>query len=85
MRDYTADAQALQGEITKLRHTLHAHPETGNDLPWTQQVVLDALAGLDLEVTPGNGSTSITAVIRARMKTGAKTRKPMIAMWGRPK
>ncbi len=64
MRDYTADAQALQGEITELRHTLHSHPETGNDLPWTQQVVLDALAGLDLEVTTGTGSTSITAVLR---------------------
>ncbi|QIK73971.1 amidohydrolase [Propioniciclava coleopterorum] len=64
MRDYTADARELHTEITELRHRLHSHPETGNDVPWTQSVVLDALAGLDLEVTKGTGSTSVTAVLR---------------------
>lgn len=64
MRDYIAAAEALQNEITELRHRLHAHPETGNDLPWTQSVVLDALSGLDLEVSTGTASTSVTAVLR---------------------
>ena len=64
MTDYRADAAALAPEITDLRHRLHGWPEVGNDLPRTQEAVLEALAGLDLEVTTGRGSTSVTAVLR---------------------
>lgn len=47
-----------------LRRTLHSNPELGNDLPWTQQQVLDALAGCDLEITKGESVTSVVAVLR---------------------
>lgn len=62
---------ALQAEATQdlrrtaeLRHALHRVPETGLDLPATQRLVLDALDGLDLEVSTGRGLSSVTAVLR---------------------
>lgn len=61
---YLDDARALASDLTELRHTLHRHPEIGLDLPVTQKTVLDALSGLDLEVTTGTGTTSVTAVLR---------------------
>ncbi len=64
MSDYTSEAEALAPAITELRHRLHAHPETGNDLPRTQAVVLEHLEGLGLEVSTGTASTSVTAVLR---------------------
>jgi len=58
------DAAAIGGNITDLRHSIHAEPEIGLDLPKTQQKVLEALDGLPLEITPGRGLTSVTAVLR---------------------
>ncbi|MGK4217108.1 M20 metallopeptidase family protein [Kocuria marina] len=57
------DATSLQPELVALRRTLHSNPELGNDLPWTQQQVLDALAGCDLEITKGESVTSVVAVL----------------------
>ncbi len=57
-------AQALAPELIQLRRVLHQHPEVGLQLPLTQQIVLDALAGLELEVSLGNSTTSVTAVLR---------------------
>ena len=51
-------------ELTKLRRALHAEPEIGLDLPRTQRKVLDALEGLPLEITLGEGLSSVTAVLR---------------------
>lgn len=64
MPDYTDAAQSLRESITELRHRLHQHPETGNDLPWTQATVVSALEGLGLEMTTGRASASVTAVLR---------------------
>ncbi len=51
-------------DLIGLRRALHEVPELGLDLPRTQQLVLDALAGLDLEVHRGEGLSSVTAVLR---------------------
>ncbi|SNS89649.1 hippurate hydrolase [Geodermatophilus pulveris] len=58
------DARALQGELVELRHRLHRRPEVGLHLPRTQETVLAALDGLDLEVSTGTSTTSVTAVLR---------------------
>ncbi|MFP5347841.1 MAG: M20 family metallopeptidase [Actinomycetes bacterium] len=58
------DARALQPDLVDLRHALHRIPEVGLDLPRTQALVLDALAGLDVEVTTGERCSSVTAVLR---------------------
>lgn len=58
------DATSLAPELIQLRRTLHAHPEIGLDLPVTQETVLAALDGLDLEVSTGRGLSSVTAVLR---------------------
>ncbi|WP_348614288.1 M20 metallopeptidase family protein [Kocuria rhizophila] len=57
-------ATSLQPELVALRRSLHAHPEVGNDLPWTQQRIVEALDGLDLEVTLGHSVSSVVAVLR---------------------
>ena len=57
-------AVALAVELTQLRRSIHAEPEVGLDLPRTQRTVLDALAGLPLEITLGQQLSSVTAVLR---------------------
>ncbi|MFB4424361.1 M20 family metallopeptidase [Streptomyces sp. QL37] len=58
------DARSLQDDLVRLRRTLHARPEVGLDLPYTQDAVLDALDGLGLEITTGRRLSSVTAVLR---------------------
>ncbi|MFI1198406.1 M20 family metallopeptidase [Streptomyces sp. NPDC020883] len=58
------DARALSDDLVRLRRTLHRAPETGLDLPRTQETVLAQLDGLPLEVTTGRGLSSVTAVLR---------------------
>ncbi|MBO1268868.1 M20 metallopeptidase family protein [Arthrobacter cavernae] len=60
----TTDAKELQGEIARFRHELHQEPEIGLDLPRTQEKVLKALDGLPYEITLGESTTSVTAVLR---------------------
>src|SRR3954466_10325087 len=62
--DFTDDAQALAGDLSDLRHRLHAEPELGLALPRTQEKVLGALDGLPLEIITGTSTTSVTAVLR---------------------
>ncbi|SEL79052.1 M20 metallopeptidase family protein [Streptacidiphilus jiangxiensis] len=57
-------ARTLAPELTALRRELHAEPELGRHLPLTQQRVLDALAGMPLEITTGSALSSVTAVLR---------------------
>ena len=60
----TADARELHSQITRLRHELHQEPEIGLALPRTQEKVLNALDGLPYEITLGETTTSVTAVLR---------------------
>jgi len=65
--DYSAlraDAAVLHPDLVALRRDLHRHPELGLHLPRTRQRVLTELAGLDLELTPGVGLSSVTGVLR---------------------
>jgi hippurate hydrolase len=51
-------------DLIALRRRLHQIPETGLVLPQTQAAVLEALAGLDLEITTGSALSSVVAVLR---------------------
>ena len=61
---FVEEAQAILPELVALRRELHRDPETGINLPRTQEKVLAALAGLDLEITLGVKTTSVVAVLR---------------------
>jgi amidohydrolase len=63
-----SDVAELERDVVELRHRLHRRPEIGLKLPETQQAVLDALAGLPLEISTGSSCSSVTAVLRG---TGA--------------
>src|SRR5579864_5786813 len=60
------EAAGIAGEIAELRHAIHREPEIGLDLPKTQAKVLAALDGLPLEISTGQGLSSVTAVLRGR-------------------
>ncbi|MET4589742.1 M20 family metallopeptidase [Arthrobacter sp. 754] len=55
---------SLAGDLVAFRREMHADPELGLELPRTQGRVLEALRGLDLEITLGTNSTSVVAVLR---------------------
>ncbi|MFB4348539.1 M20 family metallopeptidase [Microbacterium sp. CR_7] len=57
-------AESLRDALIAIRRELHSAVEIGLDLPRTQEILLRELADLDLEVTRGEGLTSITAVLR---------------------
>lgn len=61
-------AVSLQPELVELRHRLHQRPEIGLHLPETQAMVLEALNGLDLEITLGKTLSSVTAVLRGNKR-----------------
>jgi amidohydrolase len=57
------EAEGGLPEAVALRRRLHAHPELGLELPLTQRAVLEALDGLGLEISVGERTTSVTAVL----------------------
>ena len=57
-------AESLRDSLIAIRRELHSAVEIGLDLPRTQGILSRELADLDLEVTRGEGLTSITAVLR---------------------
>ncbi|MDK8436260.1 MULTISPECIES: M20 family metallopeptidase [unclassified Brevibacterium] len=63
-QDLLTEAAGLLPQLQELRRRLHADPEVGLDLPRTQATVLESLADLDLEITTGEGTTSVVAVLR---------------------
>ncbi|GAB3569632.1 M20 family metallopeptidase [Arthrobacter alkaliphilus] len=74
-----ADAKEMQAEIARFRHELHQEPEIGLDLPRTQEKVLKALDGLPFEITLGESTTSVTAVLRGGAP-GASPEKPVVLL-----
>ncbi|MCE7078984.1 M20 family metallopeptidase [Streptomyces sp. ST2-7A] len=71
------DARALSDDLIRMRHDLHRTPEVGLDLPRTQERVLAALDGLPLEISTGEGLSSVTAVLR-----GARPGGPTVLLRG---
>lgn len=81
-RPYLDDTRALADDLATLRHTLHARPEVGLDLPTTQATVLEALSGLDLEISTGTGTTSVIGVLRGGAATTADDQRPVVLLRG---
>lgn len=67
------DAKELHGDLIRLRHDLHRHPEIGLHLPRTQEKVLRALDGLPFEITLGKETSSVTAVLRGGKAAAGST------------
>jgi amidohydrolase len=66
---------AVTDDLIRMRRALHAIPEVGLNLPKTQALVLDALAGLGLDIVRGRALTSVAAVLRggvAHRSTGER-------------
>jgi len=59
--DLIGAAKDLLPGVVELRRTLHRHPELGLELPLTQAAVVDALADLGLQVSLGDGLSSVVA------------------------
>ncbi len=57
-------ARRIEPELVDLRRRLHQAPELGLHLPQTQAAVIEALSGLDLEISLGTRLSSVTAVLR---------------------
>ncbi|MGW7681307.1 M20 metallopeptidase family protein [Kribbella sp. NPDC054772] len=62
--DLVSESRELHAGLVALRRELHREPEVGLVLPQTQAKVMDAIAGLPLEVTTGNEVTSVVGVLR---------------------
>ncbi|GHH88230.1 amidohydrolase [Streptomyces sulfonofaciens] len=65
-----ARAREFADDLIRLRRALHAEPETGLDLPRTQQKVLAALDGPGLGISTGKALSSVTAVLRGSRPGG---------------
>src|SRR3954447_2542439 len=48
-------------DLVELRRRIHRVPELGNELPLTQELVLDAIDGLGLAVHTGESVSSVVA------------------------
>jgi amidohydrolase len=62
--DLVAEGAGVAPGLVELRRELHRIPEVGLELPKTQAMVLDAVAGLPLEVSTGKDVTSVIGVLR---------------------
>jgi len=58
------DARGLQTRTVAMRREIHRHPELGLELPRTRETVLDALSGLDLEVSCSEATSGVVATLR---------------------
>jgi amidohydrolase len=57
------EAGAQLDDAVDLRRRIHEQPELGNDLPITQEAILEAIDGLPLTVSTGEGVSSVVAVL----------------------
>lgn len=73
-------ARSMSDDLVALRRELHEYPELGLHLPETQRRVLEALEGLDLEVTTGKSLSSVVAVLRGR--AGSDGSGPVVLLRG---
>jgi len=61
------EAAGLLEEMVRWRRRIHRHPEIGLELPLTQGIVLEGLAGLGLDVRTGDHLTSVAAVLQGAL------------------
>ncbi len=61
---YRRTAASIADELIAFRRDMHRDPEIGLQLPRTQERVLNALDGLGLEISTGQSTSSVTAVLR---------------------
>ncbi|MGO2540666.1 MAG: M20 metallopeptidase family protein [Specibacter sp.] len=61
---FSAAGAEILGDLVAIRRDLHINPEIGLHLPRTQAKVLAAIDGLGLEITLGQETTSVVAVLR---------------------
>ena len=73
---------SLACDLVAFRREMHADPELGLELPRTQGRVLEALRGLDLEITLGKKSTSVVAVLRGGLPPAFGTAKRSVLLRG---
>ncbi|MFL4478066.1 M20 family metallopeptidase [Paeniglutamicibacter sp. ORCA_105] len=76
------DARELEPEIVRLRHALHREPETGLQLPRTQERVLQWLEPLGYEISLGTDLTSVTAVLRGGAVDATAGERPAVLLRG---
>jgi amidohydrolase len=57
------EAKDLHVETVRLRRQLHERPETGNELPVTREIVLEAIDGLALDVRLHETTSGIAALL----------------------
>jgi hippurate hydrolase len=62
--DLLEAARAIQPDVVATRRRIHRHPEIGNDLPATQDLVVEELAKLGIEGRRGTGLSSVVALIQ---------------------
>lgn len=75
-------AHSLADEVVALRRRLHRVPELGNELPITQSLVLEALDGMDLEVSVGREVSSVVAVLRGRAEPADGRERQVVLLRG---
>lgn len=75
-------AHSLADEVVALRRRLHRVPELGNELPITQSLVLEALDGMDLEVSVGKEVSSVVAVLRGRAEPADGRERQVVLLRG---
>ncbi|GAA1346068.1 M20 metallopeptidase family protein [Arthrobacter roseus] len=75
-------ASSAKSDLVELRRELHKDPEVGLDLPKTQGRVLEALRGLDLEITTGQNATSVVAILRGGAASAARGGPPVVLLRG---
>lgn len=61
--DVVDEAEGLLPETIDMRRRIHRRPELGLHLPETQQIVLESLAGLDLEIETGDECSWVVATL----------------------
>jgi hippurate hydrolase len=76
-------AELLREEIVDFRHALHRIPEIGLELPLTQQLILEKLAGLEgIEIHRGERQSSVTVVLRGGRLRHDGSQGPVVLLRG---
>ncbi len=74
------DAGAIHGDLRAFRRRMHQEPEIGLHLPRTQERVLGALDGPDLEISTGAATTSVTGVLRGGAASAGDGPRPTVLL-----